>query len=212
MTHLHQCCYVLISHSWICLSTDQQTQFGDCPTLGWGKPEDSPSTNHLELSIQCGVDGVVSVDSLSPRGFHKLYGGGPLAGDWLGTDFQREAAQKWDGSLFLLILQTIALALYVNSWSRIPSDDCESGEMKDHVTKPLGLKVRTLQDSSWGLKQEENSWLVEEEVTPMPGLKDEQEAGLGRAGSGAEARGQTQEAPWVSEELARCWSSRRNRI
>ena len=84
--------------------------------------------------------------------------------------------------------------------------------MRDRVTKPLGLKVRTLQGSSWGLKQEENGWLVEEEVTPMPGLKDEQEAGLGRAGSGAKARGQTQEAPWVSDELARRWSSRRNWI
>ena len=49
-------------------------------------------------------------------------------------------------------------------------------------------------------------------MTPRLWLKDEQEAGLGRAGRGAKARGQTQEAPWVPDELARCWSSRRNRI
>lgn len=65
--------------------------------------------------------------------------------------------------------------------------------MRDRVTKPLGLKVRTLQASSWGLKQEENSWLVEEEVTPMPGLKDEQEAGLGRLDWGERAVGPKQE-------------------
>ena len=32
---------------------------------------------------------------------------------------------------------------------------------------------------------------------------------MGRAVSGAAARGQSQEATWVSEELARGWSSRR---
>lgn len=81
--------------------------------------------------------------------------------------------------------------------------------MSKCVIKPLGLKERTPQGSSWGLRQEKDCWFIEEEVTSRLGLKDEQVAGVGRAVSGAAVRGQSQEATWVSEELARGWSSGR---